>query len=84
MQVKRIEVGDLTYQSTVTYFTAFPRVLVISFWTLLPARPPPQVVPRMTCVTVRRPRVMDWLAPWALRTYFSLWSEMAGMVEPLM
>lgn len=61
-----------TYHSTVTYLTAAPRVLAISFWSLLPARPPPQVVPRMTCVTVRRPRAMDWLAPWALSTYFSL------------
>jgi hypothetical protein len=81
--------GLLAYQSAVMNLTALPPDFEISFWILVAARPPPAppwacAVPRRTCVTERRPRAMECLAPCAANICFSLWSETRGAVEPLM
>ena len=67
----------VSYHSAVTYFTALPPVLAISFCSLVAARPPPVppcalAVPKTTCVTVRRPRAIECLAPWVARRCLSL------------
>lgn len=75
-----------TIHSAVTNFTLLARRLAISFWILVPASPPPHpplalIFPRMTCVTVLRPRDMDMLPPCVLIKCLSLWSE-SGAVQP--
>jgi hypothetical protein len=81
--------GGASHHSTVMNLTALPPLLAISFCTFVAAKPPPTppralVVPRMTCVTVRRPSAIECLAPWAANMCLSLWSETRGAVEPLM
>jgi hypothetical protein len=88
MHAKRKGKGK-AYHSTPTNFTPLPLTLAISFWILVAASPPPAppcwfAVPRMTCVTLRRPRAMDILPPRSARRRLSLWSETSGAVEPLM
>jgi len=54
----------MTHHSAVMNLTALPPVLDISFCILVAARPPPApplplTVPRITCVTERRPKAME-------------------------
>jgi hypothetical protein len=84
-----VEEGGATHHSTVMKLIALPPLLAISFCIFVAAKPPPTppralVVPRMTCVTERRPSAIECLAPWVASMCLSLWSETRGAVEPLM